>query len=89
MERTLEAPINNGLGDSTKPVQFSLSTGLDYNTGVALVKLKIGSTEINLVPDAAGQVALELLSTSYKARVMADLYKYCKAHNLNMKDMGL
>lgn len=74
---------------STQPVAFSLSTGIDINTGVCLVKLRIGSTEINLVPDAAAQVALELLSTSYRARTMADLYVYAKTHNLNMKDLGL
>lgn len=78
---------NNGA--SIKPVQFSLSTGLDYNTGVAMVKLRIGSTEINLMPDAAAQIALEQLSASYRARAMASLYTYAKEHNLNMKDLGL
>lgn len=73
----------------TQPVQFTLSTGLDYNTGVSLVKLRIGSTEINLMPDSAAQIALELLSASYKARVTTDLYKYAQSHNLNMKDLGL
>lgn len=76
-------------GEVTQPVQFSLSTGLDYNTGVSLVKLRIGSTEINLIPDAAAQIALELLSASYKARAMADLYKYAKEKGLSMKDLGL
>lgn len=75
--------------ESIKPVQFSLSTGLDYNTGISLVKLRIGSTEINLIPDAAAQISLEMLSASYKARALADLYRYCKEHNLSMKDLGL
>lgn len=73
----------------TQPVQFSLSTGLDYNTGVSLVKLRIGSTEINLIPDAAAQIALELLSASYKARAMQGLYEYAKKKGLSMKDLGL
>lgn len=76
-------------GEVTQPVQFSLSTGLDYNTGVSLVKLRIGSTEINLIPDAAAQIALELLSASYKARALADLYEYAKKKGLSMKDLGL
>lgn len=79
----------NGTGDKTAPVAFSLTTGLDYNTGISLVKLRIGSAEINLIPDASAQIALELLSASYKARAMADLYRYAKEHNLSMKDLGL
>lgn len=79
----------NGLEYNTEVVQFGLTVGLDYNTGVALIKLKIGGTEINLVPDASAQIALELLKASYQARIMSDLYQYALTHNLNMKDLGL
>lgn len=79
----------NGLEHNTEVVQFGLTVGLDYKSGVALIKLKIGATEINLIPDASAQIALELLKASYQARTMSDLYQYALTHNLNMKDLGL
>jgi hypothetical protein len=52
-----------------------IHAALNENTGLAIVKFEIGSTSINLNPDAAAQVGLELVAAAYAARAEQSMWK--------------
>lgn len=55
--------------------------------GQARVTIEYGATTLQLVPDAAIQIGLELISAAYAASSEMGLFKYAKEHDLVVEEL--
>lgn len=65
---------------------FTVRTILS-DQGVARVSIEYGASLLQLVPDAALQIGLELVSAAYAASSEAGLFKYAKDHDLVVEEL--
>lgn len=65
---------------------FTVRTILS-DQGIARVSIEYGATALQLVPDAAIQIGLELISAAYAASSEMGLFKYAKEHGLVVEEL--
>lgn len=66
---------------------LNIRTILDTDTGSARVLFAFEDVSLQFVPDAAMQIALNIIAAVYAARGEQALYKYAKAHDLDIKEV--
>lgn len=72
-------------GDA-KPATTRVRAVLEPN-GQALVQLQVGDVLLNLSPDAAATMSLNLLTACYQARAERAAWMYAKQANLNPSEL--
>lgn len=66
---------------------LNIRTILDTDTGSARVLFAFEDVSLQFVPDAAMQIALNIIAAVYAARGEQALYQYAKAHDLDIKEL--